>query len=90
MTIHEVTPGIDDGPIVAQLEYSIYPEVDEVRDVYQRALAYGWVLFEQTMPLLDRIVARPQDEHRATYYSARENRLLGDRSGFTRELSAKA
>jgi methionyl-tRNA formyltransferase len=90
VTIHEVTPGIDDGPIVAQLEYSIYPEVDEVRDVYQRAIAYGWVLFEQTMPLLDRIVARPQDERRATYYSARENRLLGDRSGFTRELSASS
>jgi methionyl-tRNA formyltransferase len=90
VTIHEVTPGIDDGPVVAQLEYSIYPEVDEVRDVYQRALTYGWVLFEQTMPLLDRIVARPQDERRATYYSSRENSLLGDRSGFTRELSAKS
>ena len=61
-----------------------------MRDVYQRALAYGWVLFEQTMPLLDRVVARPQDERRATYYSARENGLLGDRSGFTRELSAKS
>ena len=51
-----------------------------MRDVYQRALAYGWVLFEQTMPLLDRVVARPQDERRATYYSARENGLLGDRA----------
>lgn len=89
VTIHEITPGIDDGPIVAQLEYSIYPEVDEVVDVYERALEYGWVLFQQTMPLLDRIVARPQDERAATYYSASDNRLLGDREGFTRELGAR-
>ena len=38
VTIHEITPGIDDGPILAQVKYSIYPEIDEVRDVYGRAL----------------------------------------------------
>jgi methionyl-tRNA formyltransferase len=84
VTIHEITPGIDDGPIVAQLTYSIYPEVDEVEDVYRRALAYGWTLFEQTMPVLDRIEARPQDESQATYYSAAENPLLGERRSFVR------
>jgi hypothetical protein len=89
VTIHEITPGIDDGPIVAQLEYSIYPEVEEVIDVYERALEYGWILFRQTMPLLDRIVARPQDERLATHYSVSDNRLLGDREGFTRELGAR-
>lgn len=87
VTIHEITPGIDDGPIVAQLEYSIYPDVDEVIDVYERALEYGWTLFERTMPLLDRIVPRPQDEQWATYYSAADNDLLGERRGFTREVS---
>jgi methionyl-tRNA formyltransferase len=87
VTIHEIAPGVDDGPIVAQLEYSIYPEVDEVRDVYGRALAYGWTLFAQTMPLLDRIVTRDQDEMRAIYYSAADTARLGDRRGFTRELS---
>src|SRR4051812_2746005 len=40
-TIHEVTPGIDDGPVVSQVTYSIYPEFDEVEDVYARALEYG-------------------------------------------------
>jgi methionyl-tRNA formyltransferase len=84
VTIHEITPGIDDGPVVAQTTYSIYPETDEVRDVYLRSLAYGWTLFEQTMPLLDRIQPRPQDHALATYYSAKENDLLGDRRGFTR------
>ncbi|HWQ16155.1 MAG TPA: formyltransferase family protein [Roseiflexaceae bacterium] len=87
VTIHEITPGIDDGPVVAQLQYSIYPEFDEVRDVYARALEYGWVLFQQTMPLLDQITARPQDHALATYYSARENDLLGERRGFTRHES---
>lgn len=90
VTIHEITPGIDDGPVVAQLEYSIYPEFDEVRDVYARALAYGWVLFEQTMPLLDRIKAREQDHSLATYYSAKENELLGERRSFTRQESLAA
>jgi len=90
VTIHEITPGIDDGPIVGQVTYSIYPDVDEVEDVYQRALAYGWTLFEQTAPLLDRITARPQDERAATYYSAGDNERLGERRGFTREGSLRS
>lgn len=87
VTIHEIAPGIDDGPIVAQLTYSIYPEHDEVEDVYRRALAYGWTLFEQTMPLLDRIEAAPQDERQAIYYRAEDDERLGDRRSFRRELS---
>lgn len=87
VTIHEITPGIDDGPIVAQLEYSIYPEIDEVEGVYARALRYGWALFAQTMPLLDRIEARPQDEKQATYYGADDDERLGERRSFSRDLS---
>jgi methionyl-tRNA formyltransferase len=87
VTIHEITPGIDDGPIVSQLLYSIYPDVDEVRDVYNRALEYGWVLFQQTMPLLNKVEAVPQDEDGATYYNRKQDALLGDRRGFTRAES---
>ncbi len=87
VTIHEITPGIDDGAIVAQLQYSIYPEHDEVIDVYSRALEYGWTLFRETMPLIDRITPRPQDESLATYYSAKQNELLQERRGFTRKES---
>ncbi len=83
VTIHEITPGIDDGPIVARMDYSIYPEFDEVRDVYARAQDYGWHLFQQTMPNLDRIVARPQDHDAATIYYRRDNHKLGERRGFT-------
>ena len=87
VTIHEITSGVDSGPIVAQVEFSIYPELDEVVDVYERALAFGWTLFEHTMPILDRIRAQPQDESIATSYSRRDDAALGDRRGFTRATS---
>ena len=90
VTIHEITTGIDDGPIVSQLTYSVYPETDEVEDVYARALAYGWTLFEQTMPILERIEPRPQDESLATYHSAAENEQLGERRSFNRAVSLGA
>lgn len=90
VTIHEITPGIDDGPIVAQLNYSIYSERDEVEDVYRRALAYGWALFEQTMPILDRIEPTPQEDRLATYHGADDNELLGERRSFNRQLSRAA
>ncbi|HLJ78641.1 MAG TPA: formyltransferase family protein [Acidobacteriaceae bacterium] len=87
VTIHEITPGIDDGPIVGQVKYSIYPAFDEVVDVYRRSLEYGWTLFQQTAPLLDRIQPREQEHDQATYYSKLDNPQLGDRSGFTRAHS---
>lgn len=88
VTIHEITPGIDDGPIVGQVKYSIYPEFDEVIDVYHRALEYGWTLFRQTVPLLDRIQPRAQEHEAASYYSKLDNPRLGDRAGFTRAETA--
>lgn len=87
VTIHEITPGIDDGPIISQVIYSIYPEFDEVRDVYGRALAFAYTMFEQTMPLLDRIVPRQQDEAQASYYSAGDQAQLEERRFFTRAES---
>ena len=87
VTIHEITPGIDDGPIYSQVQYSIYPDIDEVKDVYARALEYGWTLFTQTMPLLGRITPRPQDEAEATYYNLARNAELGERRSFTRQES---
>jgi len=87
VTIHEITPGIDDGPIIGQLKYSIYPGFDEVVDGYQRSLAYGWVLFQQTIPLLDKIEARKQEHGNASYYSRLDNPGLGERGNFTRQAS---
>ena len=90
ITIHEITPGIDEGPIYSQVLYSIYPEFDEVQDVYARSLEYGWTLFTQTMPLLDRITPAPQNHGEATYYAAHQNAALGDRRSFTRQPSVEA
>lgn len=84
VTIHEITPGVDDGPIVGQAQYSIYPDFDEVQDVYARALEYGWTLFRETIGLVDRIVPAPQDDALATFYHSDQNELLGERRSFTR------
>jgi len=89
-TIHEVTPGIDDGPIVAQVVYSIFPEHDEVEHVYARALKFAWLLFEETMPLLDRIAAVPQDHAEASYYNSKQSSLLGDRASWRRSPARDA
>jgi len=87
VTIHELTPEIDAGPIVSQVKFSIWPGIDEVRDVYERCLAHGWRLFYDTIRRLDRIEAAPQDASQATYHSRNQDTQLGDRRGWTRRLS---
>lgn len=85
VTIHEIDEGIDTGPIISQLKYSIYPEHDEVFDVYLRAQQYGLALFENTIPMLDKIEPQPQDNSKAIYHSSRDDKLLGDRLDFSRK-----
>lgn len=89
VTIHEITQGIDDGPLVAQLKYSIYPEFEEVRDVYEKALFYGYALFQKTMPILDKIVPREQDHDESSYYSYQQANQLGDRANWDRRSSER-
>ena len=87
VTIHEMTPGIDDGPVLAQRLFPIDPAVDEVIDVYRRCLDHGWELFQELMPRLWQTQAQPQDESLARYYSARDFEKLGERRFFTRAES---
>lgn len=87
VTLHEITTGIDDGPIVAQVKYSIYPEFDEVIDVYNRAIEYGWTLLQLTLPLIHVINARPQIHSEASYHSRRQDPLLWERRYFTKKSS---
>lgn len=87
VAIHEITPGIDDGPIVSHLNYSTYPDFDEVIDVYQRSLEYAWVLFQQTMPILEKITPRQQSHSMASYYSKEQDGLLMERRDFTKAKS---
>ncbi len=87
VTIHEITADIDSGPIISQIKYSLYPEFDEVIDVYQRALEYGWVLFQQTMPMLDKIEPQLQDESLKSYYTLENKDLLAERKSFAKKES---
>lgn len=85
VTIHEVTPGIDEGRIIAQARFGICPAVDEVIDVYRRCLRYGEALFIGAFPDLDGSSGFEQDHDRATCYTKRDSNLLGERSDFFRE-----
>jgi methionyl-tRNA formyltransferase len=87
VTIHEITPGIDNGPIVAQAMFDIDPDRDEVIDVYRRCLEVGWSLFQSLMPKFWESLPRPQDHDSATYYSKKEFDRLGERRFFTRAES---
>lgn len=84
VTIHEIVEEVDAGPIVAQVEFPIWPEIDEVRDVWERATAYGKLLLTDTLPRLDRIRAVPQDDSVATIYYGSASPRLGDRQSWTR------
>ena len=87
VTIHEVVHEFDRGPIIGQVMFPIWPEVDEVLDVYNRCLRYGWELFKDVLPRVCEIEAIAQDENEATYYSKEQAIELGDRRGWTRENS---
>ena len=87
VTIHKISPGIDDGDIIGQVKYSIYPQFDEVIDVYKRAIQYGYTLFVNTIPLIDYINPRKQNESKSSYYSNKENYLLKERTNFTKKES---
>lgn len=88
VTIHEIEEGIDSGPIVAQALFSIWPETDEVRDVWARSMAFGRVLMAETLPRLGHVKAVPQDESHAAVYRSSQNHALGDRLGWDRAEAA--
>ncbi len=87
VTIHEITGQIDAGPIITQIKFPIDPQVDEVIDVYNRSLEYGWKLFCQTMPRLDKIKPMPQDDLLSSYYSHKDIKKLAERKDFSRKDS---
>lgn len=88
ITIHKIHEGIDDGNILGRITYPIYPEIEEVIDVYKKALEYGFVLFKDVISKIDYCLANstPQDltGEMSTYYSNKENHLLCERANFRR------
>ena len=87
VAIHEIDAGIDSGPVVAESCFSIWPDIDEVRDVWNRSMTIGRWLMAETLPRLDQLTAVPQDDSRARVYSSRQTPELGDRIGWTRAES---
>ena len=85
VTIHKIHEGIDDGDILGRVTYPIYPEIEEVEDVYNKALEYGWLLFKDVASKLDYSLSVATSQSKEfTYYSNKQNHLLGERSGFRR------
>ncbi|MHA6763349.1 formyl transferase [Streptacidiphilus sp. PAMC 29251] len=89
VTIHVIDTGVDTGPILAEALFSIWPDFDEVRDVWQRSMKHGRLLISDTLPRLDLIVPRVQDEAQAATHRSRDNHQLGDRGGWTRHASGR-
>jgi methionyl-tRNA formyltransferase len=86
ITIHKISKGIDNGQILGKMTYPIYPEIEEVIDVYNKALDYGWLLFLDVMSKYDYIInnTTEQDESLSSYYSNNDINKLGDRNNFYR------
>lgn len=77
VTIHQITPGIDDGPIYGQLTYPIYPAIETIQQVYDKSLNYGWMLFKDVLDKLEHLTPYPQ-EGKGSYYSNKDVDKLGD------------
>ncbi|GAA1500784.1 hypothetical protein GCM10009760_62830 [Kitasatospora kazusensis] len=88
ITIHVIDSGIDSGPVIAEAAFSIWPDIDEVQDVWARAMNYGHMLISDTLPRLDRITPRAQDASLAVTHYSRHNDELHDRSNWTRNTSS--
>ena len=86
VTIHKITKGIDDGEILGKVTYPIYPEIEEVIDVYNKSLDYGWLLFLDVMTKYEYVINNTviQNEKISSYYSNRDIPNLGDRGDFCR------
>tara|TARA_R110000824_G_scaffold382230_3_gene575383 strand:+ start:544 stop:1173 length:630 start_codon:yes stop_codon:yes gene_type:complete len=85
VSIHKITEGIDDGDILGQITYPIYAEIEEVEDVYNKSLVYGWLLFKDVISNFDYAIKNSSKQHENfSYYSKKQIHLLGDRSEFRR------
>ncbi|EJL04930.1 MULTISPECIES: formyltransferase family protein [Pseudomonas] len=89
VTLHEINEGIDDGPILNQVSFCIYPEFEEVIDTYNRAICYARQLLIDTLPLLDTITPFEQRHEEKSIYFEKDNARLEERMTFTREQSLK-
>ena len=84
ITLHEITPEIDQGPIVAQILFSIFPDFEEVQDIYNRCLVLGQTLLTEYLKNVDTILPSPQNNILASYYTNGDKEKLGESSDWIR------
>jgi methionyl-tRNA formyltransferase len=85
VTIHKISQGIDDGPILGKILYPIYPEIEEVEDVYNKSLDYGWLLFKDVFGKIEYTLDNSYDQSTDfSYYSNKDKDKLQERLNFRR------
>jgi methionyl-tRNA formyltransferase len=87
VTLHEMTPQVDQGPIIAQVEFSIFPDIEEVEEVYARCISVAKIILQEYLPNLNKIAPQEQDDSKATYYSEATINSLGERFDLRRNIS---
>jgi hypothetical protein len=69
------------------VRFLVNVDFEEVKDVYKRSLEYAFLLFSDTLPILDKIKPVHQNHELSTYYSSKDFKNLGDRYTFTKKES---
>lgn len=87
VTIHVVDRVVDAGAIAAQVVFPIWPEVDEVRDVWMRSRDYAQILLRDTLSRIQHLQFAVQEQKLAKTYFSAQDAQLGDRRGWTREIA---
>jgi len=89
ITLLEIDENIDSGALISQVSFPIYPKYDEVKDVFEKCLDYGYLMIVDALIKLDIIVPKQQNEEHASIFYKKDNHLLGERLTFTKELSLR-
>ena len=84
VSLHEITSGIDEGPVIGQEDFAINPVTDEVRDVYGRCISAAESLLERTLPDIWKLEPVAQDASKASSYTATDDISLGNRQYWSR------
>lgn len=77
LTLHEVTEGIDEGPILAIVRYPIWPDREGADAVRERFEHLAVALIRSLLPVLGTLPATEQDHGGARYFSRADGALLG-------------
>lgn len=85
VSIHEIDLGVDSGAVYGQVQFTIDSTSEEVVDVYERALKYGFTLFKDVITRVWLINPTPQDHSKALMYTRKDFDALGDRKFFTKQ-----